>query len=159
MNYDEAVAAHRWEVPASYNIAADVCDKHPPEKAAMIWERFDGARREVDWGELQRLSAQAANALAAEGVGRADRVAVVLPPTPETAAIFFGTWKLGAILLSMSVLYGDDGIRHRLTDSGARVLVTDRANAPRFAAPPNVLVPDEGLLGGHPTEHQTLDPA
>ena len=37
-----------------------------------------------------------------------------LPP-PETAAIFFGTWKLGAILLSMSVLYGDEGIRHRLT--------------------------------------------
>ncbi len=51
------------------------------------------------------------------GVGKGDRVAVVLPPTPETAAIFFGTWKLGAILLSMSVLYGDDGIRHRLEDS------------------------------------------
>ena len=38
----------------------------------------------------------------------------MLPPTAETAAIFFGTWKLGALLLSMSVLYGDDGIRHRL---------------------------------------------
>ena len=48
---------------------------------------------------------------------RGDRVAVVLPPTPETAAVFFGVWKLGAILLSMSVLYGDDGIEHRLSDS------------------------------------------
>ena len=46
---------------------------------------------------------------ATRGVERGDRVAVVLPPTPETAAIFFGTWKLGAMLLSMSVLYGDDG--------------------------------------------------
>ena len=63
---------------------------------------------------------------------RGDRVAVVLPPTPETAAIFFGTWKLGALLLSMSVLYGDDGIRHRLSDSTPAVLVTDAANAPRF---------------------------
>ena len=51
--------------------------------------------------------------LRAHGVEQGDRVAVVLPPTPETAAIFFGTWKLGAILLSMSVLYGDEGIRHR----------------------------------------------
>src|SRR5262249_35542875 len=39
---------------------------------------------------------------------------------------------LGAILLSMSVLYGDDSIRHRLSDSGARLVVTDAANARRF---------------------------
>ncbi len=61
------------------------------------------------------------------GVERGDRVAMLLPPTPETAAMFFGTWKPGAILLSMSVLYGDEGIRHRLTDSQAKVLVTDAA--------------------------------
>ena len=58
----------------------------------------------------------------------------MLPPTPETAAIFFGAWKLGAILLSMSVLYGDDGIAHRLNDSRPRVLVTNKANADRFRA-------------------------
>ena len=52
--------------------------------------------------------------LRAHGVERGDRVAMLLPPTPETAAAFFGTWKAGAILLSMSVLYGDEGIRHRL---------------------------------------------
>ena len=54
---------------------------------------------------------------------------MLLPPTPETAAAFLGTWKAGAILLSMSVLYGDDGIRHRLTDSQSKVLVTNAANA------------------------------
>ncbi|MDQ3740062.1 MAG: AMP-binding protein [Actinomycetota bacterium] len=157
--YDEVCAQHEWRVPERYNIAADVCDKHPREKLAMVWERFDGARRDVTWGELQSLSSQAAHALSAAGVTRGDRVAVVLPPTAETAAIFFGTWKLGALLLSMSVLYGDDGIRHRLTDSGAKVLVTDRANAPRFAGHENVLVLDDGLLDGHPTEHETLDTA
>ena len=68
------------------------------------------------------------------GVERGDRVAVVLPPTPETAAVFFGAWKLGAILLSMSVLYGDEGIAHRLRDSRPRVLVTDADNAGRFDA-------------------------
>ena len=71
--------------------------------------------------------------LAGLGVERGDRVAVVLPATPETAAIFFGVWKLGAILLSMSVLYGDDSIRHRLSDSGAKLVTTDADNAPRFA--------------------------
>jgi acetyl-CoA synthetase len=159
MTYEEAVNTHRWNVPARYNIAADVCDKHPRDKLAMVWERFDGARRDLTWGELQDLSAQAAHALAASGVQRGDRVAVVLPPTPETAAIFFGTWKLGALLLSMSVLYGDEGIRHRLQDSGARVLVTDRANAARFAEHSGVLILDDGLLDGQPTEHDTADTA
>ena len=58
--------------------------------------------------------------LRAHGVEQGDRVAMLLPPTPETAAAFFGTWKCGAILLSMSVLYGDEGIRHRVSDSQAQ---------------------------------------
>ncbi|MBJ7330944.1 MAG: AMP-binding protein [Solirubrobacteraceae bacterium] len=156
--YEQARADHEWVVPERYNIAQDVCDKHPRDKLAMVFERFDGRRAEVSWGELQDLAGQAAHALAAAGVGPGDRVAVVLPPSPETAAIFFGTWKLGALLLSMSVLYGDDGISHRLNDSGASVLVTNTANAERFAGMHDrILVLDDGLLDGHPTEHPTLD--
>jgi acetyl-CoA synthetase len=153
-SYDEMCASHRWEVPARYNIAADVCEKHARDKAAMIWESFDGSTRELDWGELQDLANQAAHTLAALGISKGDRVAVVLPATPETAAVFFGIWKLGAILLSMSVLYGDDGIQHRLADSEARLLVTDGANAPRFDRPwaPEVLVLDQTTLAAAPTD-------
>jgi acetyl-CoA synthetase len=140
-------------VPPKYNIAADVCDKHPRDKPAMVWEGFDGSHRELVWGELQDLANQAAHVLAAHGVERGDRVAVVLPPTPETAAIFFGVWKLGAILLSMSVLYGDDSIRHRLADSGAKLVVTDAPNAGRFdAATTQLLIVDERALAGASTE-------
>ena len=127
--YEELRESHEWHVPERYNIAQDVCDKHPRDKLAMVWERFDGARRDLTWGELQDLANQAAHVLEEHGVDPGERVAVVLPPTPETAAVFFGAWKRGAILLSMSVLYGDDGIAHRLNDSEPRVLVTDAANA------------------------------
>jgi acetyl-CoA synthetase len=154
-SYEQACNEHEWNVPERYNIAADVCDSHDPSAQAMIWERYDGATREVAWGELQELSNRAANLLRAHGVGRGDRVAVVLPPTPETAAIFFGTWKLGAILLSMSVLYGNDGIRHRLEDSEPAVLVTDAANVDRFdpSLAGEILVLDEELLAGAPPDH------
>jgi acetyl-CoA synthetase len=165
-SYEEACAQHRWEVPERYNIAQDVCDKHPRERPAMVWERFDGARRELTWGELQDLANQAAWVLRDAGVGRGDRVAVVLPPTPETAAVFLATWKLGAILLSMSVLYGDEGIRHRLGDAEPAVLVTDGANVGRFAgAAVRVLVLDEGdgdgegLLAGAPADFIGVDTA
>ena len=160
MTYEQACAEHEWRVPTRYNIAADVCDKHDRGGLAMVHERYDGAVREVSWGELQDLANQAAHVLREAGVGRGDRVAVVLPATPETAAVFFGVWKLGAILLSMSVLYGDDGIRHRLQDSAPTVLVTDTENAPRFAASGvTVLVLDEGLLDGAPTDHIETDTA
>jgi acetyl-CoA synthetase len=132
--YAQLCATHVWDVPARYNLAADVCDKHPRDKPAMVWESYDGSRRELVWGELQDLANQAAHTLAGCGVGRGDRVAVVLPPTPETAAVFFGVWKLGAILLSLSLLYGDDAIQHRLADSGAKLVVTDEGSAGRFPA-------------------------
>ena len=56
MTYEEACAQHRWDVPERYNIAADVCDKHPRDKPAMVHERFDGGRRDLTWGDLQDLS-------------------------------------------------------------------------------------------------------
>src|ERR687885_1417994 len=148
-SYEEAVAQHEWRVPEHYNIAQDVCDKHAPDKLAMIHEDFAGAVREVRWGELQESSNRFANVLRAHGVAKGDRVAMLLPPTPETAAAFFGTWKCGAILLSMSILYGDEGIRHRVSDSQARVLVTNEANRDRVdpSLVEHVLLLDDALLG------------
>src|SRR4030088_2621517 len=157
--YEQLSREHRWEVAERYNIAADVCDRHPADALAMVHERHDGLVRELHWGELQSLSNQAAHLLAELGVERGDRVAVVLPPTPEAAPVFFATWKLGAILLSMSVLYGDEGIAHRLRDSEPRLLVTDAANAPRFSGPPvpRLLVMDAATLAGESDRFQTLD--
>jgi acetyl-CoA synthetase len=159
--YEQLRREHRWEVPERYNIAADVCDRHPADALAMIHERHDGIVRELHWGELQALANQAANLLAGLGVERGDRVAVVLPPTPEAAAVFFATWKLGAILLSMSVLYGDEGIAHRLRDSEPKVLITDAANAARFHGPhtPRVVVLDAAALAAESERWVNVDTA
>jgi acetyl-CoA synthetase len=158
-SYDEACARHQWQVPERYNIAADVCDRHPRDKLAMIHEDFSGNVRRVEWGELQDASNAFANVLRSHGVARGDRVAMLLPPTPETAAAFFGTWKVGGILLSMSVLYGDEGIRHRVTDSQAKVLVTNAQNADRIerSLVEHVILLDDRLLAGASQEHECVD--
>jgi acetyl-CoA synthetase len=159
-SYEEACERHEWRVPERYNIAADVCDKHPAGKRAMIHEDFRGNVREVSWGELQALSNRFANVLRSHGVEKGDRVAMLLPPTPETAAAFFATWKCGAILLSMSVLYGDEGIRHRVSDSAPRVLITDEANAGRIDAAMVehvLLIDDPRLLDGAAEEFERED--
>jgi acetyl-CoA synthetase len=157
--YRELRETYAWRVPERYNIAADVCDGRDPDALAMVHEHHEGAVREVHWGQLQALSCQAANLLAGLGVEKGDRVALVLPPTPETAALFFGAWKLGAILLSMSVLYGDEGIAHRVNDSEPKVLITDRANAARFKAlaGPRLLVLEPSLLAAEGDRCETAD--
>ena len=158
MTYEEACATHSWQVPERYNIAADVCDKHPRDKLALIHEDPDGNVREVRWGELQDMANRFALLLLERGVQRGDRVAMLLPPTPETAAAFFGTWKVGGILLSMSILYGDDGIRHRLTDSQAAAVVTNAANRARVEDQgAQVIELEPGDLDSGSTDHETLD--
>ncbi len=161
-SYDEMVAAHRWEVPERYNIARDVCDKHDRDRLAMVWEDWQGGERRVTFGELQDLSNKFANVLEAHGVERGDRVATLLPSLPETAAVFIGTYKRAAILLSLSVLYGDEGIQHRLSDSKASVVVTDSANRSRIPSGPEVLVLDDALaeeLEGASAEYDMADTA
>ena len=83
-------------MPERYNIAVDVCDKHPRDKLAMVWEDYQGNERRVSFGELQDLSNRFANVLAARGIERGDRVATLLPSLPETAAVFLGTYKHAA---------------------------------------------------------------
>jgi acetyl-CoA synthetase len=158
-SYEEACADHRWNVPERYNIAADVCDKHPRSKLAMIWEDWRGNRRDLSWGELQDLASKFANVLRARGVERGDRVVMLAPATPETAAAFLGTWKAGAILLSMSVLYGDEGIRHRIEDSQAKLVVTDAENEGRIdrGLVEEVLILDDRLLCDASTNFETVD--
>ncbi|HET9292008.1 MAG TPA: AMP-binding protein, partial [Actinomycetes bacterium] len=105
--YQEMTSGFRWEVPASYNLAADVLDKHEPDRPAMHFVSDEGRDEHWTFGDMRRLTDRTANTLRALGVGKGDRVAVMAPASPEIAASFLATYKVEAILLSMSVLYGD----------------------------------------------------
>src|SRR2546423_15603212 len=89
-SYEEACAQHRWKVPERYNIAQDVCDKHPRDKLAMLWEDWRGNERRVEWGELQSLANRPANGLRAHGVRRGAPFALAAPAAPEPPPGFRG---------------------------------------------------------------------
>jgi acetyl-CoA synthetase len=132
-SYDEMCAEFQWHVPERYNIAVDCVDKHEDGRLAMLWEDWQGNRRDVTFGEVKETSNRIANMLASLGVEPGDRVACLMPSLPETAAAFMGVYKMGAILLSLSMLYGDEGIEHRLRDSGAKVLIAHHDALQRVA--------------------------
>jgi acetyl-CoA synthetase len=130
-------AAHRWQMPARYNIARDMCEKWAavePDRLALIYLRPDWEVRNYSFAQLSRASNRFANALAEHGVRCGDRVAVLLPQVPETILAHLAAYKLGAIALPLFTLFGEEGLEYRLANSGARALVTDEANLPKITA-------------------------
>ena len=117
----------RWRIPEHYNIGVDVCDKHADrsDRTALFLENADGRAYSVSFGELKSRSDRFANALRGLGVTRGDRVAIILAQREETAIAHIAVYKIGAVALPLSVLFGPDAVEYRLSDSGAKVAISD----------------------------------
>jgi acetyl-CoA synthetase len=133
-DYAELIAKFRWNVPARFNIGVDVCDRQDPAKPAILFADDAGGVREIRFGELRDLTNRFANALAALGIKRGDRIGVLLQQSPETAIAHIASYKLGAIAVPLFVLFGEDALEYRLGDCGASCVVTDRAQLPKILA-------------------------
>src|SRR5438067_3418581 len=90
-----------------------------PERPAIIF--FD---RAMSYRELERASARFAAALAGLGVQAGDRVALLLPNTPQFVIGYYGALRAGAIVVASNPLYVAHELEHQLRDSGAKVILT-----------------------------------
>lgn len=132
-NYDAMRAQHRWRIPERFNMGVAVCDRQRQRDVALIHPLPGGEVREYTFGDLKRSSNRLANVLATHGMQRGDRVGILLPQAPETAVAHIAIYKSGLVAMPLFVLFGADALEYRLADSGARALITDRANAAKIA--------------------------
>jgi acetyl-CoA synthetase len=124
--YEGARREFEWDLPDDYNIAHDTLRKHDRTDRPALHQAYpDGRRETYTFDDLDRLSNQVANGLADLGVERGDRVAVVVPQKPANPLTHLACWKLGAVSLPLSVLFGPDALEYRFRDSDARVAVVD----------------------------------
>jgi acetyl-CoA synthetase len=133
--YAEICAAWRWQVPERFNIA-DACSSRwaaDRSRFALYWEDEGGATAAYAYWDLDTRANRLANALAALGVGQGDRVALILPQRPETVVAHLAAYKLGAVAVPLSFLFGPDALRFRLADSGAKVAFVDPQSLPNVA--------------------------
>ncbi|MFD7977862.1 AMP-binding protein [Streptomyces sp. NPDC059071] len=94
-----------------------------PDHPALAY--FDGR---ISYREADALSDSVAGHLAARGVERGDRVAVMLQNSPHFVLALLGAWKAGATVVPLNPMYKSAEVRHALRDSGARAVVcSDRA--------------------------------
>ncbi|SFU54797.1 acetyl-CoA synthetase [Aliiroseovarius crassostreae] len=129
--WDEMRAAFRWDIPEYFNIAERCCDSWAaidPTRVALSHVAQDGQVQDWTYGQLSALSDRFATVLRASGVQKGDRVAVLLGQGPDVLISHFAAYKIGAVILPLFTLFGADALAYRLSDSGAKVVVTDRAN-------------------------------
>jgi len=117
-----AMPGARWFEGTHLNYAERAL-AHDPERTAVEYEREDGARRTMTFGELGASVGGAAATLRSLGVGRGDRVAGVMPNSPEAIVALLATTSLGAIWTSCSPEFGPDSVVARFAQVEPKVLV------------------------------------
>jgi acetyl-CoA synthetase/medium-chain acyl-CoA synthetase len=126
-----------WEVPKSFNFARDVVDRFAadPNRPATLYRDAHGAESEITFGEMSDWCHRFAGVLEGLGVGRGERVIVLLPRIPEWQITTVGTLLSGAVAVptSMAVLSPRD-IQHRVNHSEAVLLVATPDAVPMLDA-------------------------
>ena len=130
--YEELYASFRWNIPARYNIAHDVCDRHAsdPDKVALISDGGAGEVVRITFREVQLKANQLANVLIALGLMKGDRVMLLLGQHPWAAIGHVACWKAGLVSSPASTLFASEAIAYRLNMATTRVVITDLDNLP-----------------------------
>jgi acetyl-CoA synthetase len=133
-SYEELQAAFEWEVPDRFNMATYLCDRWADDKSrvALFAEDATGTEETYTYWQMRNVTNRLANYLRSRGVERGDRVGVNAPQRPETVFAHVAAWKLGAMSVPLSTLFGPDAVEYRLDDCDAVAAVVDESNLGNF---------------------------
>jgi long-chain acyl-CoA synthetase len=131
----------RWDDPIARGTLPDLLSAAAAEFGARPAIEFRD--RPIGYSELEALVETAAGAFLRAGYGKNSPVALFLGNSPDHPVNFFGALKAGARVVHLSPLDGEIALSHKLTDSGARVLVTSNLSA---LLPTALKFLDKGLL-------------
>jgi long-chain acyl-CoA synthetase len=136
--YPEGV---RWDDPIARGTLPDLLSTAAAEFGSRPAIEFRD--RPISFTGLEELVETAAAAFLRAGYGKGSSVALFLGNSPDHPVNFFGALKAGARIVHLSPLDGEIALSHKLSDSGARVLVTSNLSA---LLPTALKFLDKGLL-------------
>jgi len=125
-----------WAVPATFNFAADVVDRwaEDGDPLALIWANAAGEERRFHFSDIARLSRRVAYTLAEAGVGKGDRVLVVMPRIPEWQIAMVAVMRLGAIPIACIEMLTARDVAYRAKHSSAVAVICRAAHADKIEA-------------------------
>ncbi|MCS6844171.1 MAG: long-chain fatty acid--CoA ligase [Caldilineales bacterium] len=142
-HYDPNVP-HHLEYPRipTYRLLDDSASRTPDAPCARFFNR------QFTYRQIRDASDRFAAGLQRLGVQRGDRVALLLPNSPQFIVCYYGILKAGAVVVPLNPLYTERELTFHLTDSNAETLVT----IPMF------LEKAAGLLGHTPLKRIISSP-
>ncbi|MFM0055283.1 AMP-binding protein [Paraburkholderia phytofirmans] len=136
-DYDRAYREFAWPALGEFNWALDYFDviaRDNDNPALWIVDdpATDGLR--LSYAQMSERSARMANFLRGVGVGRGDRLLLMLPNRVELWDVMLAAMKLGAIVLPATTQLSADDVRDRVQIGGANFAVVDSAELGKFDA-------------------------
>ncbi len=144
--YDEAREKFSWDQvwdlfdgsSESFNIAHECIDRHRGKGTAIRLKFDDGHTETYTFDQISKWSSQFAHALKDLGIGRGDRVAVMMDPSREFYVSVFGTWKVGGQVVPCFPLFAPENVKYRLKDSNAKLLLVSTSEKAKEIDPNTV---------------------
>ena len=123
MDQSASVESPRWLPGAKLNIA-DSCFRAPGDSVAVLYQKEDGPLSTLTYDELEALTNRVANGLVSAGFELGDALAIAMPMTAESVAIYLGIVKAGCVVVSIADSFAPPEIETRLLLGGAKGVFT-----------------------------------
>ena len=125
-DYDDFYNNFKLNVPDNFNYAYDVVDEYArlePDKRALVWCDDMGGEEFFSFADIKRLSDKAANFFLGIGVGKGDRVLVILQRRYEYWITLMALSKIGAIAIPATHMLMEKDIVYRMDKAGVKAVV------------------------------------
>jgi acetyl-CoA synthetase len=145
LDYDKMYDNFSWEEEekeityfsdGKINMAYNIIDRHAEgknkNKVALHFRGKDGEHEEYSFSSLAKQTNKFANVLTQNNVEKGDRVFIFLPTIPERYISFIGILKVGAIASTMFSAFQEMALLDRLSDSKAKIVITNSVLFPRI---------------------------
>ena len=136
-HYAQLHSGFRWRVDEFFNIAEVCCSRwaragnaQPDATERIAIHAHQASEKAIfhTYFELKQAADALSHGLAALGVQRGDRVAIVMPQRFETAVAYMAVLQMGAVAMPLSMLFGPEALAFRLQDSAAVLAICDESS-------------------------------
>ncbi len=122
--------------PERFNFGADVVDHiaRTADGPALIWANADGEEARFTYSDISCLSARLASSLSCAGIGKGDRIIVMLPRIPEWQIAMVACLKIGAVAIPCIEMLTAKDIAYRVEAAQAKGVIARAGHTDKFDA-------------------------
>ncbi len=125
-DYDDFYRNFKITAPENFNFAYDIVDEYArldPEKRALVWCDDLGEERIFTFGDISRISDQTANYFLSLGIGKGDRVLVILQRRHEYWTTLMALSKIGAVGIPATHMLMEKDLVYRMQKASVKMVV------------------------------------